>query len=214
MKVDMNSPIAANISINSIDAGNPLMNKMKSTLQKEKSSTGNGNQIPTANVDPVTVNLSLPKQTVAALERLGNLNDFLKHVATNLTKTDDGLKTANISVEQMKEQLEKIVKNFPPFGIESQERKEILMSYSAIQKEIIKMTIPSPPQPLLDKVEHLWNDLFSGVGGQSLSTPMVPLDAPDSHVNSALQRLDGTQAQIEAVRSELGNSLLLKKESN
>jgi hypothetical protein len=197
-----------------VETSNPYFDKIKSSVQKEKLSAdaSKNNQPPDG--DSVTVNLSLPKQTVDSLKRLGDLNDFLSNVATNLRKTEDGLKAANTSIEQMKLELEKIVKNFPPFDVDSAERKQILMSYSAIRKEITEMTVPPPPRPLYEKVQHIWQDLFSGnEASQTISTPVVPQDAPDSHVKSAIQRLDGTQAQIEAVRSELGNSLLLSSES-
>jgi hypothetical protein len=76
-----------------------------------------------------------------------------------------------------------------------------------------KMSVPPPPQPLYDRVKHIWQDLFTGENGQSISTPSLPQDAPDTHVNAALQRLDGTQAQIATVSTELGNSLLSNKKS-
>jgi hypothetical protein len=214
MKIDMPPPISTNLSVNKVETANQNFDKVKSPSQKEKSTVDTSKNIQSSPVvDSVTINLSLPKQTVDTLERLGNLNDILSNVATNLRATEEGLRTANSTIEQMKSELAKIVKNFPPFGMDSQERKDILMSYSAIQKEIVKMMVPPPPQPLYERVKHIWQDIFSYDGNQSISTPVVPVDAPDSHVKSALQKISGTHAQIEAVRSELGNSLLSSSES-
>lgn len=212
MKVDPTTQLLANIPVSRTEAMNAEYGKAKPVATKDQSPSKSADTIQNSG-EPVSVSLSLSRQTVDTLERLGNLNNFLSNVATNLKKTEDGLKTANAAVEQMKAELGKIVKNFPPFNLESEARMQLLMSYSAIQKEMSKMTVPPPPQPLYDRVQHLWQDLFAGENGQILSTPVLPKDAPDAHVNSALQRLEGTQSQIAIVSSELGNSLLSKQES-
>lgn len=213
MKIDSTVQAAAIATVTRPETISADYGKTKSLDSNNASSSKSGDKVQSSS-EPVSVNLSLPRQTVETLERLGSLNNFLSNVATNLRVTEDGLSDANTKVEQMKADLSKIVKNFPPFNLESQERMQLLMSYSAIQKEISKMTFPPPPQPLYDRVKHVWQDLFKGgENGQGLATPVLPQDAPDAHVNSALQRLEGTQSQIAIVRSELGNSLLSNQES-
>lgn len=65
----------------------------------------------------------------------------------------------------------------PPFPPESKERMEQLMKYSSLQKQILSLMIPPPPQPTYEKVKHLWEGLTSGLGS-SIQTPSLPQGCP------------------------------------
>lgn len=157
--------------------------------------------------DKVSIRVELPQKTVDTLQKMGNISDFLNSVATNLRQTNEGLTAANAITEQMKASLDKIIKNYPPFPPESKERMEQLMKYSSLQKQILSLMIPPPPQPTYEKVKHLWEGLTSGLGS-SIQTPSLPQDAPDSHVKAASNQLDAISGQISLVQETMSNSVM------
>jgi len=117
------------------------------------------------------------------------------------------LKAATAVVDQMKQSLDTIIKNFPPYPIDSKERMEQLMSYSSLQKQILSLMTPPPPQPVYEKVKHLWEGLTSGIGS-TIQTPTLPQDAPDTHVKAASKQLDSIYNQITLVRETMSNSVM------
>jgi len=163
-------------------------------------------KVQVAATDSVSLKIELPRHELDLIQRFGDVSEFLTSTAKSLRQTDQGLGAASEVVTQMKAQLEKIIKNFPPFNADSMERKEILMSYNALQKQIASMTIPPPPPPIYEKVKHLWQGLFPNQD-RSFGVMPLPPDAPDSHVAAASTQLDTVGGQIDLVKSELGNSV-------
>ena len=108
----------------------------------------------------------------------------------------------------MKEIAGQIIKNFPPFSNSDldKQREALLMSYSSLQKELTSLTIPRPPTPVYDKVQHLWQNLFPNTDGK-LTTIDLPGKAPTSHIEAATQQLESVSGQISAVKEELGKSV-------
>lgn len=156
--------------------------------------------------DKVSIRVELPKNTVDTLQRMGNISDFLNSVATSLRQTNEGLKATSNIVEDMKASLDKIIKNYPPYSLESKERIDQLMSYSSLKKQIMSLMVPPPPPPIYESVNHLWEDLFSGPGN-TIQTPTLPSDAPDSHVNAASKQLDVISNQIGLVQESMSSSV-------
>jgi len=157
--------------------------------------------------DKVSVKVELPQNTIDTLQNMGNISDFLNSVATNLRQTYEGLNAASAIVEKMKTSLENVVKNYPPYPIEDRGRMEELMKYSSLQKEIVSLMTPAPPQPVYEKVKHIWEGLASGMGG-AIQTPSLPLDAPASHVVAASKQLDVIVGQIGLVQETMSNSVM------
>lgn len=178
----------------------------KSSQYQEARGNGKSDTVQSLVGDKVSIKVDLPKNTVDTLQKMGNISDFLNSVATNLRQTNEGLTAVNSIAEQMKASLDKIIKNFPPYPIESKERMEQLMSYSSLQKQILSLMLPPPPQPVYEKVKHLWEGLTSGVGG-TIQTPALPLDAPDSHVEAAFKQLGVVSEQIGLVKESMSNSV-------
>jgi hypothetical protein len=157
--------------------------------------------------DKVAIKVELPQNTVDTLQRMGNISDFLNSVATNLRQTNEGLTAASAVVEQMKTTLDNVVKNYPPYPVDSQGRMEQLMNYSALKKQIQGLMVPAPPQPAYEKVKHLWEGLTSGVG-HSIQVPSLPQDAPESHIRAASKQLEAISSQINLVRETMSNSIM------
>lgn len=156
--------------------------------------------------DKVSIKVDLPQNTVDTLQRLGNITDFLNSVATSLRQTNDGLHATSSVVEDMKTSLDKIIKNYPPYSLESKERIDQLMSYSSLKKQMISLMVPAPPPPIYENVKHLWEDLFSGPSN-TIQTPTLPTDAPDSHVKAAIKQLDVITSQIGLVQESVSSSV-------
>lgn len=157
--------------------------------------------------DKVSIKVELPQNTVDTLQKMGNISDFLNNVAINLRQTNDGLKATSSIVADMKTSLDKIIKNYPPYTFESKERIDQLMSYSSLKKQIMSLMVPAPPLPIYENVKHLWEDLFSGPNN-TIQTPTLPIDAPDSHVNAAAKQLDVISGQISLVQESMGNLVM------
>lgn len=156
--------------------------------------------------DKVSIKVELPQKTIDTLQKMGNISDFLNSVATNLRQTNEGLTAANSITEQMKTSLDKIIKNFPPYSIDSKERIDQLMQYSSLRKQIMSLMTPPPPQPVYEKIQHLWEGLTSGIGG-TIQTPPLSTDAPDSHVSAAAKQLDAISSQIGLVQESMSSSV-------
>jgi len=77
-----------------------------------------------------------------AFGRLVSANDRLNALAADARTAQKTLETANTTVGRMKDALERITKNFPPFPPGSEERVRILKSYAELRRQIDALTIP------------------------------------------------------------------------
>ena len=179
----------------------------KTAQQQETQNATKENAVQSLGGDKVSIRVELPKNTVDTLQKMGNISDFLNSVATNLRQSNEGLKATTAIIDQMKQSLDTIIKNFPPYPVESRERMEQLMSYSSLQKQILSLMTPPPPQPVYEKVKHLWEGLTSGIGS-TIQTPTLPQDAPDSHVKAASKQLDAISGQIGLVQETMTSTVM------
>ena len=179
----------------------------KSAQHQDAQNTSKENIVSTIAGDKVSINVELPKNTVDTLQKMGSISDFLNSVATSLRQTNEGLKATSAVVSDMKSSLDQIIKTYPPYSIESKERIAQLMTYAGLKKQMISLMVPAPPPPAYESVKHLWEDLFSGPGN-TVQTPTLPSDAPDSHVNAAAKQLDVISSQIGLVQESMSKSIM------
>jgi hypothetical protein len=179
----------------------------KTPQHYEAQRAGKDNSVQSITGDKVSIKVEISKNTADTLQKMGTISDFLNSVATNLRQTNEGLKGASAVVSDMKSSLDNIIKNYPPYSVESKERIAQLMSYASLKQQILSMMVPAPPAPIYDTVKHLWEDLFSGSGNNTIQTPTLPLNAPDSHVNAAAKQLDVISSQIGLVQDTMINSV-------
>jgi hypothetical protein len=156
--------------------------------------------------DRVSINVELPKSTVETLQKMGNISDFLNTTAANLRQTNEGLQEASHIITDMKSSLDQIIKNYPPYSIESQERIDQLMNFSSLKKQIQSLEFPEPPPPFYEVVRHLWADLFNEAD-KNLQTPTLPSDAPDAQVAAASKQLDEIASKISKVQDAMFNAV-------
>ena len=207
MRVEGNDQrLAASTAIQMQQTGVQQMLAPKTAQYQEAQQASKGNTVQSLTGDKVSINVELPQHNIDTLQKMGNISDILNSVATNLRQTYEGLTAASAVVEKMKVSLDKVIKDYPPYPIDDQGRKQELMGYSALQKEISQMMIPPPVPPVFDKVQHLWTSLVSGPNG-TIQTPTVPQNVPGSHVSSAAKQLDSISGQIHLVQETMVNSL-------
>lgn len=82
----------------------------------------------------------------SAFNRLQAINSGLNMVAMNIRIADTTMGTIDDYLEKMKSQLNRIIKNYPPFPPDSPERAELLKGFSAFRKQIDQMTLPPPEE--------------------------------------------------------------------
>jgi hypothetical protein len=144
--------------------------------------------------------------TVKAIEQMhAKLNDLVKGVR----QSNEALNNAADQVAAMHGSAMAIIKNYPPYPIESMERRDLLMSYASVRKEIEKMMIPAPPQPVYEKVRSMWDAMFSS-NGQILASAVPALDAGsgDKQVQEAASQLGKLGEQFSALSDAVTQSLL------
>jgi hypothetical protein len=152
--------------------------------------------------EPVSLSLQRNSNTMGRLE---TVNEEKNLFARNIRATDKALQEISTAVEKMKSHLDTIVKNWPPFPPDSSERKDLLMSYAALRKQILSMTFPPPPPPVYEKNTSLWEKFGYNNDAQQLShtVPDITETATDVQVSSARDGIETLQAAVSQGRSEL-----------
>lgn len=144
--------------------------------------------------------------TVKAIESLHTrMNELIKSVR----KTNESLDSVAGNIDSMKRALSTILKNFPPFPMDSKERQELLMSVSTLRNEIMKMTVPAPPQPVYEKVQSQWTELLTPAG-QVKPNSIADLNttSSDKEVASAYTAISGTGSNIASLSSGITQALV------
>ncbi len=149
--------------------------------------------------EPDSVSL---RKISATMGKIEVLNEEKNMMAKNIRETDTALRGISDSVDRMKVNLGKIVKNWPPFPSDSAERKQYLMSCVSLRKEIEKMTVPPPPKPVYERNKIVWDNL--GVNGSGkFAVPEITETATDAQLKTALGKIDELGAALAAGRKDL-----------
>ena len=77
---------------------------------------------------------------------LQKINDSLNEVAQKKRTDDNILNRFENYIDRMKAELERILKNFPPFPPGSEDRIRLLRGYAGFRKLIDQLTIPPPKE--------------------------------------------------------------------
>jgi uncharacterized phage infection (PIP) family protein YhgE len=144
--------------------------------------------------------------TVKAIEQMhARLNELVKGVR----QTNEQLNKAAEQVSQMHGNLMTIVKNYPPYPIESMERRELLMSYMSLRKEIESLMVPPPPLPVYERVKSMWEALFAQNGQmQPTAVPALDTGSSDLQVKTAAEQLGKSAEQIGSMSDAVTQSLI------
>jgi ABC-type transporter Mla subunit MlaD len=148
-------------------------------------------------LDQVNVSSPVTLRNLDAVKAIEQLHNKMNSLIKGVRETNESINNAAEQVNSMSSALEGITKNFPPFPLGSKERQELLMSYTSIRQEIMKMTIPPPPPPIYEKVTSMWDSIFAQNG------QILPSAVPALEINSSDQQVQAALAQTEATGTNL-----------
>lgn len=143
--------------------------------------------------------------TVRAIEQMHTrMNQQIKAVR----QTNEIINQQADNIEKLTTTLNTIMKNFPPFPMDSKERQEILMSYASIRQEIMKMMVPPPPVPVYEQVKEVWKSVLGENGQlQPGAVPALQTDSQDSAVRDAASGLGRSAQSLATLSSAVTQSL-------
>lgn len=158
----------------------------------------------TLRITSATISRNL--DTTRAIEEM---HSRLNERARGVRETNEALNQVTEAGFRMEQRLQGIIKNFPPFPMESSQRQEILMSYVSLRKELEKLMVPPPPPPVYAHVKQLWSDIFSE-NGQLLPSAVPRLDqtSSDAAVRSGADTLARTTEKIAMLSSAMTDALV------
>ena len=142
----------------------------------------------------------------------------LNDLARSIRSEGETLSKVNEFVERMKEHLGEIVKNYPPFPVDNPERMEMLKSFTALRKEIERMTFPPeekhlPELPVV--TQKSTNEELSGTinvldnAATAINDSLESLGSEVSEIASSIQA-DMTEEKVLNVSAEIKYMLLTK----
>ncbi|WP_129124758.1 hypothetical protein [Geomonas oryzae] len=134
--------------------------------------------------------------------RIGDIvreNERKNSAAAAIRRTDEAAREMGQRIDKLKEPLETIVKNFPPFAPQDKERVRLLRSYNALRKEIDQLTIPPPP-PVVEARKQM-----------ELPEPLS-MNSDDSQIADHVDKLDAAASSLQAMRGDIaaGTASLLR----
>jgi hypothetical protein len=185
-------------------SGNEKIAPMQEQIQKAYQAVKPQPQ-PGSNVQQKEESVSVSLQrTSSTMGRLGSFNEEKNQMARSIRTASDSLAKVSDVISGMKENLGKIIKNYPPFPQDSAERKEILMSYISLRKEILSMTFPPPPAPVYEKNTSLWEKLgYTETGSIASSVPEISSTATETEVYAASKILGELGSAVTTAQNEL-----------
>ena len=157
-------------------------------------------------------------QVVGAFSQLQNRQEVLTDSASVVRETQDVADKASRLLDKMAEDLETVVKIFPPYPIDSPERISLLNSFGSMHKLIDELSFP-PTEKLTEAVRLLGTDDQSDVGIFKKSDnafasildkePMWAVSelgadsASDAEISEALGQVKETKQMLEDLKKHL-----------
>ncbi|QXE90349.1 hypothetical protein KP001_18365 [Geomonas subterranea] len=117
-------------------------------------------------------------------------NERQNSAAAAIRETDKAAQDLGQKIDKLKEPLETIVKNFPPFAPQDKERVRLLRSYTALRKEIDQLTLPPPPS-IVEARKQV-----------ALPEPLG-MNADDSQIADHVDKLDAAAQSLTALRGDI-----------
>jgi len=197
-------------------ASQQVAQKPASTSQKKQSADENISAAAatgtTRRQEPDSVKIAHNSASLKNLDTAGAIEQIqskMNQLAKGVRETNEALNRIAEQTKQMQGETFAIIKNFPPFTRESLERKQILMSYASLKKEIDNMMVPPPPPPVYEHVRHMWETTF-GQNGQILPTavPSLETGSSDQEVQGAASALEQLGKSIDHLGSATNHVLL------
>ena len=162
--------------------------------------------------------ISIRERQIEFAERqLGH--DMTNLVARTVRHIDQTMESIGRNLDQMKDKLTTIRKQYPPFPPGSDERVELLRHFNLLRKQIDQLTIPADPaeaaQIMADPERQPgagdWRagdgtifhhrPVHTGTGG--LDIPKLPGDAEDAQIDALIKKLEQAKGTLGQRRNGL-----------
>jgi hypothetical protein len=151
------------------------------------------------------------------VDKLETIQSRFNSVARTIRVADENMGKIENYIDRMKIELQRIVKNYPPFPPGSQERVKRLKSINAFRRLIDQLTIPPPNEEFAAKImsDHdvvsKTNDSQKVISESNLhqarpdgfDIPQLPEDANDEKVHVLIEKLDAAGEMLRQSRSDL-----------
>ncbi len=162
-----------------------------------------------AGSDQVQVSSAVTLKNLDTVRAIEQHHSAMNKLITGARQTNEALNGAVDQISRMTTSLEGITKNFPPFPADSKERQQLLMSYTSIRQELLKMTVPAPPPTLYEKVKSLWQSLV-GPNGQlsAAAVPALGQESTDQQVHDTLSQTQQTGSRLASLSSAVTQALV------
>lgn len=199
--------------VSSIMASNaykqPLPSQMANKPQ-EKDISAQISGVKRENADSVQVSSTVTLKNLDTVRVIEQMHASLNQLAKGVRETNESLNKSVDLVDSMNSTVQSIIKNYPPFPVDSKERNERLMEYSGLRKELVSLMVPPPPPPVYEKVKHMWGMLFEDQGSILAQNAIPQLDnsSSDTRLKEVSQTLDGTSAQLVGLSSKVTQALV------
>lgn len=187
----------------------PLPTQMPARSQEKDTSAQVSNNNHTK-ADSVRVSSTVALKNLDTVRVIEQMHASLNQLAKGVRETNESLNKAVDLVDSMKSSIQTVIKNFPPFPVDSKERNDRLMEYNSLRKELISLMVPPPPPPVYEKIKHMWESLFEDQNGSLLkdSVPLLETSSSDAQLKDVSQALDKTSAQLADFSSKVTQALV------
>jgi hypothetical protein len=168
-------------------------------------------------------------QSRSAFDDLQAFNATLNSLATSIKVADSTMGKIKILIDQMIEQLGRILKNYPPFPPGSEERVKFLRAFAALRKQIDQLSFSPKDEGALKitadpAVVPQAGDRNVVIGGSGppvtihsqqvhtgptgLNIPELPESATDKEISVAIKNLDDASKTLGQRQSGLATDAL------
>lgn len=204
------------------DKGPQGLDRSRERLDKLPSHANAGTRVESMSDD--SVGRAGIAKSATEFNRLNAQADHARAVASSIRTMDQTMESVASTVNAMKAELEGIVKNYPPFPSDSQERARRLKHYAGLRTMIYRLTVP-PNQRMQQRQKEidallpddyttiidsngmtktvLKEDLEIGPSGIYIPDLVVSGAADDAALRQAIAQLDAAGDAIQARRETL-----------
>jgi len=200
----------ANTISKSVLASNVYQQPMPPLVALKAPAAENTNTVAAGTVsDSVQVRSSVTLKNLDTVRAIEMMHAGLNQQAKVVRETNESVNKAVEQVVKIKNSLDGIVKNFPPYPVGSKERNTFLMEYSSLRKELLSLMVPPPPPPVYEKVKQMWGELFDQNGKiQSTNVPPLETKSSDVQLKNGAQKLENTSKLLTDFSDQVTQSLL------
>ena len=162
-----------------------------------------------ASNDSVKISSRVTLRNLDTVRAIEQLHAHLNQQAKGVRETNEAVNKVVEQVGAMRSNLQAILKNFPPYPIDSKERSEILMEYTSLRKQLMSLMVPPPPPPVYEKIQGMWSSLFEENGQVAKSNiPELENRSGDTAIKEAAYILEKTSTTLAEFSDKVTQALV------